>query len=166
MSDYEDILIALRRITRAIDLYSKKLFRESGLTTPQLLVMQSVQRQGRAKPSAIAKDVLLSQATVTSIVDRLEKHNLVQRERVQKDRRVVEVVLTAQGSEKLSQAPELLQAGFLRAYRKLGEWERTQLIASLQRVAAMMDAEDLDAAPILAVGEIPIPTKDEMTLPE
>lgn len=154
MADYDDILVALRRITRAIDLHSKKLVRTSGLTAPQLLVLQSVQSHGRAKPSAIAKDVVLSQATVTSIVDRLEKHGLVTRERTAKDRRVVEISLTEIGKTQLLKAPELLQSGFLREYRKLDEWERTQLTASLQRVAAMMDAEDMDAAPILQLGEI------------
>ena len=154
MADYDDILISLRRITRAIDLHSKKLVRISGLTAPQLLVLQSVRKHGRAKPSMIAKDVVLSQATVTSIVDRLEKHALVTRERTAKDRRIVEIVLTESGRDKLLAAPELLQSGFLREYRKLDEWERTQLTASLQRIAAMMDAEDLDAAPILEIGDI------------
>lgn len=153
MADYDDILIALRRITRAIDLHSKKLVRTSGLTAPQLLVLQSVRRHGRVKPSTIAKDILLSQATVTSIVDRLEKYELVTRERSATDRRVVEIVLTENGQQKLVESPELLQAGFLREYRKLDEWERTQLTASVQRVAAMMDADELDAAPILEVGE-------------
>ncbi|RMB02874.1 MarR family winged helix-turn-helix transcriptional regulator [Eilatimonas milleporae] len=154
MADYDDILIALRRITRAIDLHSKKLVRTSGLTAPQLLVLQSVRRHGCVKPSTIARDIVLSQATVTSIVDRLEKNGLVTRQRSAKDRRVVEILLTEGGQKKLLAAPELLQAGFLREYRKLDEWERTQLTASLQRVAAMMDAEDIDAAPILEVGDI------------
>lgn len=160
MADYDDILIALRRITRAIDLHSKKLVRSSGLTTPQLLVLQSVRRHGRAKPSTIAGDIVLSQATVTSIVDRLEKGGLVTRERTARDRRVVEVVLTEKGQAILLEAPELLQSGFLREYRKLAEWERTQLISALQRVATMMDAEDLDAAPILDVGEMPVQNQD------
>lgn len=154
MADYDDILIALRRITRAIDLHSKNLVRSSGMTSPQILVLQSVRRHGKAKPSLIAKDILLSQATVTSILDRLEKSELVTRERSNEDRRIVEIVLTEKGSQKLLAAPELLQSGFLREFRKLDDWERTQLTASLQRIASMMDAEDLDAAPILEVGDI------------
>ncbi|MGD8326802.1 MAG: MarR family transcriptional regulator [Sphingomonadales bacterium] len=154
MADYDDILIALRRITRAIDLHSKNLVRSSGLTAPQILVLQSVRRHGKAKPSIIAKDILLSQATVTSILDRLEKAKLITRERSTDDRRIVEVLLTESGAQKLLAAPELLQSGFLREYRKLNDWERTQLTASLQRIATMMDAEDIDAAPILALGDI------------
>jgi len=34
----------------------------------------------------------------------------------------------------------------------LEEWEQTQMLATLQRIAAMMDAEEIDAAPVLAAG--------------
>lgn len=154
MADYDDVLIALRRITRAIDLHSKKLVRTSGLTAPQLLVLQSVQREGRAKSSQIAKDIMLSPATVVSIVDRLEKAELISRERSKTDRRVVRIVLTPKGEEKLKDTPELLQAGFLRELRQLKDWEKSLLVSSLQRIAEMMDAEEIDAAPILEVGDL------------
>lgn len=154
MVDYGDVLRSIRRITRAIDLHSKKIVKKTGLTAPQLIVLQSLRKNGRAKPSDIARDILLSQATVTSIVDRLEKAHLVTRVRDTCDRRVVTVVLEDKGRQYLKEAPELLQDGFLREFRKLADWERTQLISTLQRIAAMMDAEDLDAAPILDIGEI------------
>ena len=154
MAAYDEILIALRRITRAIDIQSKKLSRVSGLTAPQLLVMQAIRKRGEAKPSSIAQDVLLSQATVTTIIDRLESAGLVQRERSTSDRRVVLVSLTGEGDDRLRRAPELLQAGFIRELGKLQDWERSLIVASLQRVASMMAADDLEAAPILEYGDL------------
>jgi len=163
MADYDDILIAIRRITRAIDLHSKKLVQKIGLTAPQLIVLQAIRKEGSVKPSAIAREVLLSQATITSIVDRLVKAGLVDRSRTGNDRRTVQISLTETGQQKLLNAPELLQDGFLREFRKLAEWEQTQLIAALQRVASMMDAEGLDAAPILDVGEMPQNRPDDLS---
>ena len=154
MSDYDDVLVAIRRIMRAVDLHSKKLSKISGLTAPQLLVMQVLRKNGPVPPSYIAKEISLSQATVTSILDRLDKAGYTRRDRSTQDKRVVHVCLTSQGLEKIAEAPELLQSGFLREFRKLDEWEKTQLISSLQRIATMMDAEDIDASPILEVGEI------------
>lgn len=154
MTPENDLLIALRKITRAIDLYSKKLAKETGLTAPQLLVLQNVDQEGRAKPSDIARNIHLSQATITSIVDRLEKAELVTRERSETDRRSVQVVITEDGRKRLKAAPTLLQANFVKSYDKLQEWEKSLLLSSLQRIAAMMDAETIDAAPILEVGEI------------
>lgn len=154
MSDYDDILVAIRRIMRAVDLQSKKLLKTVGLTAPQLVIMQLLRKNGALPPSTIAKEISLSQATVTSILDRLDNAGYSQRDRSTEDKRVVHAYLTPEGLEKVSKAPELLQSGFLREFRKLEEWEQLQLISSLQRIATMMDAEDIDASPILEVGEI------------
>jgi DNA-binding MarR family transcriptional regulator len=163
MTDHDDILIALRRITRAIDLQSKKLMKTTGLTAPQLVIMQTLRREGQMSPSAIAKTVSLSQATITSILDRLVKRDYVLRERSGTDKRIILASLTDKGAEAAAVAPELLQSGFLREFRKLQDWEGSMLIASLQRIAEMMDAEDLDASPILETGEIdPAPPAEEL----
>lgn len=153
MKDYDDILVALRRITRAIDLHSKRLQKQTGLTTSQLLVMEIIERLGNPSPSAISREIVLSQATVTSLLDRLEKNGLVTRSRSSLDKRQVTVSLTEKGADMVSEAPELLQSGFLNEFRKLPDYQRNSLIASLQHIAYMMDAEELDASPILDIGE-------------
>ena len=154
MRDHEEILVALRRITRAIDIQSRRLLKSTGLTTSQLLVLQAIDKLSMPTPSAVAKEVLLSQATVTTIVDRMVGHGLVTRERGSTDRRTVKILLTDAAREKLEQAPELLQAGFRREYSKLPDWERNMLGASLQHIAEMMDASDIDASPILVTGDL------------
>lgn len=154
MKDYDEILIALRRIMRATDLQSQQLSRQSGLTVPQLLVMQAIAKEGSPSTSTLARHIVVSQATVTRIIDRLERDGLVKREKSSKDKRVVNVRLTDAGHAKLEVAPEPLQAEFLRRYRELESWEQQMLKSSLLRVASMMDAEHLDAAPILQTGAI------------
>ncbi len=154
MRDYDDVLISLRRITRAIDLQSKKLEKQAGLTTSQLLVMDAIHKLGNPSPSAIAREVVLSQATVTSLLDRLDRNGLIERRKNLQDKRQVSITLTQEGESRLSDAPELLQAGFLREFRKLPDWQRSGLIAALQHIAYMMDAEELDASPVLDVGEL------------
>jgi DNA-binding MarR family transcriptional regulator len=157
LNDYDDILVSLRRITRAIDLQSKRLQKDTGLTTSQLLVMDAIEKLGSPSPSAIAKEVVLSQPTVTNILDRMESHGLVMRSRTSQDRRLVRIDLTDDGQKKLANAPELLQSDFLKEYRRLPDWQRNMLVASLQHIAYMMDAEGLDASPILVLGEVDSP---------
>ena len=154
MSDHDEILVALRRITRAIDLQSKRLVKATGLTAPQLVVIDTLHKQGELSPSAIARAVSLSQATITSILDRLVQAGLVERIRSETDKRVVLARLTEKGETASTNSPELLQAGFMRSFRTLQPWEQNMLIASLQRIAELMDAEELDAAPFLDSGEI------------
>jgi len=154
MKDYDEILIALRRIMRATDLQSQQLSRQSGLTVPQLLVMQAIAKEGSPSTSTLARHIVVSHATVTRIIDRLERDGVVKRQKSSKDKRVVNVSLTDTGKSKLDAAPEPLQAEFLRKYRELESWEQQMLKSSLLRIATMMDAEDLDAAPILQTGAI------------
>ncbi|MFN3237577.1 MAG: MarR family winged helix-turn-helix transcriptional regulator [Pseudomonadales bacterium] len=156
MKDYDEFLISLRQITRAIDLHSRKIQKQSGLTTSQLLVLEAIEKLPVATPKAIAQEIVLSQATVTSLIDRLEKGGLVKREKLDSDKRSVRINLTAEGEGKLSGAPDILQTQFLEKYRTLEPWEQQMLIAALSRIASMMNAEDLDASPILTSGDIKV----------
>lgn len=149
-----DILIALRRIMRAIDLHSKKLEHSAGLTVPQILILQTVADAGQLGVSQIARRVSLSQATVTSVVDRLVRKNLVTRKRSEKDRRVVSVALTGHGEAQLEDAPGLLQEEFVNRFGTLEPWEQKMLTAAVERIASLMDAETVDASPILQTGDI------------
>lgn len=158
MKDSNDILISLRRIMRATDLYSQKLAKEAGLTAPQLLLMQGIEKDGNPSTNTLARHIVVSQATVTRIIDRLERDGLVRREKCSTDKRVVNVSLTELGSEKLAAAPEPLQAEFYRKFRALEDWEQQMLLSALYRVAKMMDADDLDVAPILQAGAIDEPS--------
>jgi DNA-binding MarR family transcriptional regulator len=154
LTDYDEILIALRKITRAIDLHSKKLLKASGLTTSQLLVMQAIRKLDLASPSAIAREVMLSQATISSLLDRLERNQLIRRSKGHVDRRQTRIELTTLGEEKLANSPSPLQADFVENYQALPDWQRHMLVASMQKIAGMMNAEELDAAPILTTGDI------------
>lgn len=154
MTNQNDLLIAIRQVTRAIDLNSKRLQKLTGLTASQLVVMQALKGGKSLKPSDIARNVHLSQATVTTVIDRLQKANMVERRPNAQDRRSVDIMLTKSGQAKLASSPTLLQEGFLNRFESMEMWEQTLLISSIQRLAAMMNAEGLDAAPILEVGDL------------
>jgi hypothetical protein len=77
---------------------------------------------------------------------------LVYRQRSISDKRKVHAHLTDAAIETLKSAPIPLQDQFARQYADLQDWEQTMIISSLQRVAAMMDAQHIDASPVLYVG--------------
>ncbi len=154
MSSIDDVLIAIRRVIRATDLYSRFLAKTSGLTAPQLLVLLSIQNKNEATIGELAQDVSLSQATVTTILDRLEKRELVYRERSVTDKRKVHAYLTDNALPLLKDAPTPLQDHFAKQFSDLQDWEKTMIVSSLQRIAHMMDAEHIDASPVLDIGII------------
>ncbi len=154
MEMIDDVLVALRRIIRATDLHSRYLAKTTGLTAPQLLLMQAVRAGDKVTIGQLANEINLSQATVTNILDRLEGRELVYRERADDDKRKVRVHLTDNGSAVIAAAPIPLQQQFVSQFDSLQDWEKSMILCSLQRVARMMDAGDFDASPVLDIGEL------------
>ena len=154
MNQIDKVLVALRRVIRATDLHSKHLAKTTGLTAPQILLLQAVRDSDHTTIGALANEISLSQATVTTILDRLEKRNLVYRKRSTSDKRKVHTALTELGIDILKDAPMPLQDHFARQFADLQEWEQTMIISSLQRVAQMMDAQHIDASPVLDIGTL------------
>lgn len=154
MNNHEEVLIALRQIIRAIDLHSRKLNKDVGLTAPQLLLMRSIRDSGEVTIRQLSRNTNMSQATATTIIDRLESRNLVKRHRSQLDKRKVHTYLTPEGSQLLEKAPLPLQDHFIKSFQGLEDWEQSLLLSSVQRISSMMNAEHLDVAPVLEVGAI------------
>lgn len=146
-----DVLVHLRRIIRATDLQSKRVVKTCGLTIPQIMVLRSIEELGDVTVRRISDSVSLSQATVTTILNRLEDRKLVERVRAQRDKRIVNARLTEKGQDILKTTPPLLHEKFISEFEALESWEQTQVLSSLQRIAMMMDAETIDAAPLLDI---------------
>lgn len=147
-------LIALRRILRATELYGRELARAAGLTPVQIRVLQIVAETGTSTPKAISARMGVSQATMTTLIDRLVAKGLVERQRSESDRRQMNIFVTAAGREAIERAPDPLHDRYVAAFDALPDWEQAMLVAALERVAALLDAGHLDVAPVLDLGEI------------
>lgn len=145
----EDVLRALRRISRAIDLHSRQLSTTFGLTVPQLVCLRLIGLRGPMSPSQLAAEVSLSQATVTGIVDRLVARQLVVRARNSVDRRVVTISATDAGRALVEAAPSPLQERFVAQLNELSNEEREIIRLTLNKIVKMMGGDALDAAPLL-----------------
>ena len=157
MDDYAkvgDALIALRQISRATSSDSRMLARASGLSVSQLIALQEVSAAGSISPSRMAKRMALSRGTMTTLMRKLEDRRLVERSSDTIDKRRHFFSLTDAGKLALEEAPVMLHEKFSTKFSELKSWEQTLIISALERVAFMLDADNIEAAPILDVGEI------------
>jgi len=159
----DNVLIALRKIIQAIDLNSKKLVKQVGLTGPQLVILQEISRLGTVSVGEVAKNVSLSQGTVTGILERMEKRGLVFRQRSSQDKRRVMVNITETGKKLLINAPPIMQENFLEKFNQLQDWEKTMILSTLQRLVGMMDARTISASPFLSAAPIEVKTSNTAT---
>src|SRR5690625_7517540 len=150
----QQALIAIRRILRATEFSARQLAKNAALTNSQLIVLQILDEEGEASAGAIAARIALSQATVRSLLDRLAARDLVRRRRGDSDRRRVWVELTRAGRSLVRQLASSLQTQLQSAFDELADWEQAWMVAALERVAAILKADRIDAAPVLEMGEI------------
>ncbi len=152
----DEVLTSIRQIVRRISEHSKYLTREVGLTVPQLMCLKAIGelevREPEITVNMVGKRVQLAPATASRIIDRLVRSGLVTRERRSKDRRRVCLSLTPAGLERFQTLPMPLQEKFLQRLGSLPDDERQALLDALKRIVELMDAERLDAAPILTPG--------------
>jgi len=147
----EKVLRALREITRANSVYSTFIRQRHGLTVPQLLVLRAVAADKSVSGSELARSASVSHATVTGILSRLEKKNLIRRDKSTEDRRKVLVAVTDKGRELLEDAPTPLQSRFLHRFRRQKDWEQYQILSSLERVAEMTQTDELEGMVVATV---------------
>lgn len=153
---YLEILIKLRKIIRSINLESKRIQKEFGISIPQLLVLQylSEQKDYRASSKDIKTYINLNASTVTGIVCRLEEKGMVAKLPNALDKRGLFVTLTAKGADLLNTTPTTLQEKMSGRLQKLTPQQIEELNANIELLTNLMDANELDAAPLLTINEI------------
>lgn len=137
----EQTLLAIRQINRAMDLHSKKLTKAYGLTGPQLIVLKEIEKAQDVSLSVLSRNISLSLATVSVILDKLEDKKYVERYRGSIDKRNIYVRVTDPAREIIAKVPNLLQEDFLIKFEKLKDWEQSLILSSIQRIASMMKVD-------------------------
>ena len=135
----DDLVPVVRRIIRAVDVRSKRVAKETGLTIPQLVVLQAIAELGEVTASRLSVRVSVSPATLITILDNLEARGLIRRYRSDVDRRIVHTQLTPEGIDQLAAAPPLLDEGFVAAFMALSADRQKTILAALEELADLLD---------------------------
>ena len=145
----EDALIALRRIQRVTELASKRLARTAGLNPSQLSVLRILTEYPEVSAGYLAQATQLKHATITSLIDKLEARGLISRRRCDEDKRRVWLRLLPAGKDAALAAKLRTRCTkhFQSASTPCPTGSKSMLIASLEHVTSLLDAENLEAAP-------------------
>ena len=94
MEQAKQLLGSYLRVTQHMSRQFRSYFSHLDLTFPQALVLTVLGEEGAMPISRLARQTGSANSTVSGIVDRLEKLQLVERVRSEEDRRVIYVALT------------------------------------------------------------------------
>lgn len=112
-----------------------RLWHLAHITLTQLAVLREL-RQGPQPAGRLGERTGLAPASVTRMVDRLEKRGLVERKRSADDRRLVEIHLEPAGERMLGELRLLRGTPLHRAVESMTGDERRQLTAALRTLVA------------------------------
>jgi DNA-binding MarR family transcriptional regulator len=139
------IVQSLRRMTRAIELYSQDVQRSFGLTGPQLWTLKNLQRDGPLTPNQLAASLAVDQSSVSSLLRRLETRGLISRARVAEDQRSVRIDLTPEGRGLALRAPDAAQGRLLHGLTQMSPTRVRSLRRSIETLVQAMEASNIEA---------------------
>jgi len=151
--DTTEILIKIRKIVRSVDIESKKIQKEHGVSIPQVLCLNFLHESNnyQSTQGEIRKFLNLNSSTVSGIINRLEKKGYLARLPKSGDKRVVNIALTSAGDKLLSTIPSLLHEQLSDKLTRLGSEELKKVEEGLETLVSILDIEKVDASPMLTM---------------
>jgi len=134
------LCFALYAATNSIIRYYRIYLNEIGITYTQYLVLLVLWESENSNIKEIAKVLKLDSPTITPIVQKLEKMNLVKRQRSDKDERVVVVSLTKNGIDLETQVADIQNKVACRTH--LNPKDFKELKNTLNQLADTMAAKE------------------------
>jgi DNA-binding MarR family transcriptional regulator len=149
--DTTEILIKIRKIVRSINLESKKIQKEYGVSIPQILCLNYLSKSEnyQATQREIRKFLHLNSSTTSGIINRLEIKGLVARLPKIGDKRTVTISLTSKGDKLLEQLPSLLHEHLSEKLAKLEKEKLENLENNLELLVNLLEIDSLEATPMI-----------------
>jgi DNA-binding MarR family transcriptional regulator len=153
--DTVEILIDIRKIVRSINLESKRIQKDFGISIPQLLCLGHLKNSNthQATHGELMRLLSLNSSTITGIINRLESRKYVKRVMSKKDKRVTLISITAKGLKVVNKAPRVLHDQLAKKIDLLPLATKQAIRESLTIIVKSMNIEAIDASPVITISE-------------
>ncbi|MDD2381475.1 MAG: MarR family transcriptional regulator [Mariniphaga sp.] len=145
--DTMEILIQIRKIVRSINIESKKIEKEYGVSIPQVLCLHYLRdsKNFQAGQGEIRRFLNLNPSTTSGIINRLEAKGLIARLPKSGDKRVVTIALTSKGDQLMEGMPALLHEQLSEKLNKLDDLTTSRVQESLELLVNLLGISQLEA---------------------
>ncbi|HEY1100360.1 MAG TPA: MarR family transcriptional regulator [Myxococcota bacterium] len=137
----DEVLLLLRQLVGKRQIRDPLAHLHPDLTGPQIHVLATLGTAGTPLPmNELAHNIGASSPTLTGIIDRLERHGLVSRERDGSDRRLVLIALTADGQLAFSTLQDDVRLKISNLLSCLTHDERCSFVHLIGRIAGVLSS--------------------------
>lgn len=146
-----EVIIKIRQIVRSINLESKKIQKEYGVSIPQVLCLNYIRESQNFQTTQknIRNYLNLNASTVTGIINRLEKKGYIARLPKLGDRRITSITLTGAGQKLLDSLPPLMQEQLIQKINELPPEKVDNINYGLDELINLLNIKGMDASPVL-----------------
>ena len=133
-----EIFSTLRKIIKAVDIYSIRLKENHGINSSQLSCLLALGDFHPISLTSLSKKVSLSPSMMTGIIDQLEKKELAKRVRDSSDRRIILIELTEEGKETIENAPPSFQKKFMEGLDLFNNRKKNEINENLSDLLSLI----------------------------
>jgi MarR family 2-MHQ and catechol resistance regulon transcriptional repressor len=128
------VFIALSRVQRFLMDISNKSAQSYGLNPTEFAVLELLYHKGNQPLQQIGEKILIASGSITYVVDKLEKKELVVRKPCPRDRRVIFAELTVQGHKLMGEIFPNHEQKLHEALSMLMSDEKQELLLLLKKI--------------------------------
>jgi homoprotocatechuate degradation regulator HpaR len=132
----------LLRARESVMRYFRPNLKRHGLTDQKWRVMRALDERGELEVGRLAELCSIPGPSLSGVLDRMERDELLQRFRISTDHRKVVVDLTPKGRRLVEKLLEPVEAQYARIDSEIGHDELGRLYALLDRVIALPDPQE------------------------
>ena len=153
--DSLEIIVSIRKIVRSLNLESKAIQKDFGLSITQLLCLGHLQNSPdyRSTHKELMELLSLNSSTVSGILNRLQKRGYIARLSNELDKRSKTILLTASGIKLLEATPNVLHDRLAQKLSKLTSEDKKMVQTSLSIIISAMEIREMEASPLLTTEE-------------
>jgi DNA-binding MarR family transcriptional regulator len=134
----EHVSALFPRLCRAMVRHESNHLTSGTITLPQLWALELIRETKSVAMHDLAETLHLKSPSATMLVDHLDELGLVRRTRGARDRRVVQVALSAKGRKVLDDILRQKKKGVMEIFKPLSAAERRSYLAILNKLASAL----------------------------
>ena len=138
-----ELLLAMLLVQNSLERRSEAFFQPFGLTASKFNILNLLSmKNGQMDQSALVDELLVGKSSISIVLNRMVRDNLIKREPHPKDRRQVVLLITKKGHEIWTKAAPDYEANVREVFGKVPPSHRNQFLEDLKKLHEAISEHD------------------------